>query len=83
MANHGPTLPAERRLYDRAGHQLDPRKLQSIRESLPEVSKGQCRSCKKWYDDLGDGLCCDCWDSTLNTQDAARMRKVRGTDRGA
>ncbi len=78
MPNYGPTLPAERRLYDRAGHQLDPRKLQAIKESLPHISEGRCRSCQEWHADLGDGLCCACWDGTLNAQDAAR----RGTQRG-
>ncbi len=78
MPNYGPTLPAERRLYDRAGHQLDPPKLQAIKESLPHISEGRCRSCQEWHADLGDGLCCACWDGTLNAQDAAR----RGTQRG-
>ena len=61
MSNYGPSLPAERRLYDHAGHQLDPRKLEDIRLSLPHESEGRCRKCQTLAV-LGDGLCCACWD---------------------
>ena len=41
---------------------------------LPKPSSGRCRGCKRYADELGDGLCLRCWDRGAEVEDQRRRR---------
>lgn len=35
---------------------------------MPNITKGTCSKCKKYFDDLGNNLCVTCFDKSLTSR---------------